>query len=60
MGTMSGSEPLGHHLPWRMMGETPINMNGRLTAVSGTIKQTAPIERTIEAFDCRDLTTKNV
>jgi hypothetical protein len=38
----------------------PLKMNGRLTAVSGTIKPSAFIERSIEEFDCRDLTTKRV
>jgi hypothetical protein len=36
----------------------PLKMNGRLTAVSGTVKPSASIERSIEEFDCRDLTTK--
>jgi hypothetical protein len=41
-------------------GGEPLKMNGRLTAVSGTIKPSAFIERSIEEFDCRDLTTKRV
>ncbi len=39
-------------------GGKPLKMNGRLTAVSGTIKPSASIERSIEEFGCRDLTTK--
>lgn len=57
---MPGHDPFGHHLLWRTTIAPFVNMNGRLTAVSDSIKQNAPIERSIEEFDCRDLTTKTV
>jgi hypothetical protein len=55
-GTMPSASRWATTWPWRFF----VKMNGRLTAVSGAIKQNAPIERSIEEFGCRDLTTKTV